>query len=197
VLVMLAAQTNLTPDTTLKELLAGNERFAAHQLTSVEHDLKVLKEHTADKQEPFAAVLACSDSRVPVELIFDQTIGHIFVARIAGNMVTPEIIASLEYGVAVLGVRVLLVLGHTSCGAVKAAMKSDAVPGQISVLYKHLRPAVEKSGGNLDQAIGLNAEHQAELLRTSSTVVKDALKSGKLKVESGVYNLASGKVSVR
>ena len=195
--VMLAAQTNLTPDAALKELLAGNERFAAHQLTSVEHDLEVLKEHTADKQEPFAAVLACADSRVPVELIFDQTIGHIFVARIAGNVVTPEIIASLEYGVAVLGVRVLLVLGHTSCGAVKAAMKTDAVPGRISVLYQHLRPAVEKSLGNLDQAIGLNAEHQAELLRTSSTVVKDALKSGKLKVESAVYDLASGKVSVR
>jgi carbonic anhydrase len=194
---MLAAQTNLTPDAGLKELLAGNERFAANQLTSVEHDLELLKEHTADKQEPFAAVLACADSRVPVELIFDQTIGHIFVARIAGNMVTPEIIASLEYGVAVLGVRVLLVLGHTSCGALKAAMKTDAVPGQISVLYKHLRPAVEKSGGNLDQAIWLNAEHQAELLRTSSTVVKDALKGGKLKVESGVYDLASGKVSLR
>ena len=194
---MLAAQTNLTPDAGLKELLAGNERFAANQLTSVEHDLELLKEHTADKQEPFAAVLACADSRVPVELIFDQTIGHIFVARIAGNMVTPEIIASLEYGVAVLGVRVLLVLGHTSCGALKAAMKTDPVPGQISVLYKHLRPAVEKSGGNLDQAIGLNAEHQAELLRTSSTVVKDALKGGKLKVESGVYDLASGKVSLR
>lgn len=181
----------------VERVAGGNERFAAHQLTSVEHDLEVLKEHTADKQEPFAAVLACADSRVPVELIFDQTIGHIFVARIAGNVVTPEIIASLEYGVAVLGVRVLLVLGHTSCGAVKAAMKTDAVPGQISVLYKHLRPAVEKSLGNLDQAIGLNAEHQAELLRTSSTVVKDALKSGKLKVESAVYDLASGKVSVR
>jgi carbonic anhydrase len=194
---MLEAQANLTPDATLKELLAGNERFAANQLTSVEHDLEVLKEHTADKQEPFAAVLACADSRVPVELIFDQTIGHIFVARVAGNMVTPEIIATLEYGVAVLGVKVLLVLGHTSCGAVKAAMKSDAVPGQISVLYKHLRPAVEKSGGNLDQAIGLNAEHQAELLRTSSTVVRDALKGGKLKVVSGIYDLASGKVSVR
>jgi carbonic anhydrase len=193
---MLAAQTNLTPDAALKELLAGNERFAANQLTSVEHDLEVLKEHTADKQEPFAAVLACADSRVPVELIFDQTIGHIFVTRIAGNMVTPEIIASLEYGVAVLGVKVLLVLGHTSCGAVKAAMKSDTVPGQISVLYKHLRPAVEKSGGNLDKAIGLNAEHQAELLRTSSTVVKDALKGGKLKVESGVYHLTTGKVSL-
>ena len=194
---MLEAQTNLTPDAALQELLAGNERFAANQLTSVEHDLVVLKEHAADKQEPFAAVLACADSRVPVELIFDQTIGHIFVARVAGNMVTPEIIATLEYGVAVLGVKVLLVLGHTSCGAVKAAMKSDTVPGQISVLYKHLRPAVEKSGGNLDQAIGLNAEHQAELLRASSTVVRDALKGGKVKVVSGVYDLASGKVRLR
>jgi carbonic anhydrase len=194
---MLEAQTNLTPDAALRELLAGNERFAANQLTSVAHDLEVLKEHTADKQEPFAAVLACADSRVPVELIFDQTIGHIFVARVAGNMVTPEIIATLEYGVAVLGVKVLLVLGHTSCGAVKAAMKSDTVPGQISVLYKHLRPAVEKSGGNLDKAIGLNAQHQVELLRTSSTVVRDALKGGKVKVVSGVYDLASGKVSVR
>jgi carbonic anhydrase len=194
---MLEAPTNLTPDAALQELLAGNERFAANQLTSVEHDLVVLKEHAADKQEPFAAVLACADSRVPVELIFDQTIGHIFVARVAGNMVTPEIIATLEYGVAVLGVKVLLVLGHTSCGAVQAAMKSDTVPGQISVLYKHLRPAVEKSGGNLHQAIGLNAEHQAELLRASSTVVRDALKGGKVKVVSGVYDLASGKVSVR
>jgi len=193
---MLAAQTNLTPDAALKELLAGNGRFAANQLTSIEHDLAILKEHTADKQEPFAAVLACADSRVPVELIFDQTIGHIFVARVAGNMVTPEIIATLEYGVAALGVKVVLVLGHTSCGAVKAAMKNDTVPGQISVLYKHLRPAVEKSGGNLDKAIALNAEHQAELLRTSSTVVKDALKGGKLKVESGVYDLATGKVSL-
>jgi carbonic anhydrase len=191
------ARTILTPDAALKELLAGNERFAANQLTSVEHDLVVLKEHAADKQEPFAAVLACADSRVPVELIFDQTIGHIFVTRVAGNMVTPEIIATLEYGVAVLGVKVLLVLGHTSCGAVKAAMKNDTVPGQISVLYKHLRPAVEKSGGNLHQAIGLNAEHQAELLRASSTVVRDALKGGKVKVVSGVYDLASGKVSVR
>jgi carbonic anhydrase len=194
---MLAAQTNLTPDAALKELLAGNGRFAANQLTSVEHDLEILKEHTADKQEPFAALLACADSRVPVELIFDQTIGHIFVARVAGNMVTPEIIATLEYGVAALGVKVVLVLGHTNCGAVKAAMKSDTVPGQISTLYKHLRPAVEKSGGNLDKAIELNAEHQTDLLRTSSTVIHDALKGGKLKVESGVYDLATGKVSLR
>src|SRR6201988_179588 len=190
----LAAQTNLTPDAALKELLAGNGRFASNQLTSVEHDLEILKEHTADKQEPFAVVLACADSRVPVELIFDQTIGHIFVARVAGNMVTSEIIASLEYAVAVLHIRALMVLGHTNCGAIKAAMKADAVPGQISSLYPHLRPAVEQSAGNFDKTIEVNARLQAEWLRTSSTVIRDALKAGTLKVESGVYNLGNGKV---
>ena len=132
----------------------------------------------------------------PVELVFDQTIGHIFVTRVAGNIATPEIIASLEYGVAVLGVKVLLVLGHSSCGAVKAAMKAENVPGQISNLYPPLRQAVEQSGGNVDKAIQTNAKIQAELLRTSSTVVRDALKAGKLKVEAGVYDLATGKVTM-
>src|SRR5215813_7589192 len=192
----LQAQTNASPDTALKELLAGNQRFAANQLTSIEHDLVILKEHTVEKQEPFAAVLSCADSRVPVELVFDQTIGHIFVTRVAGNIVTNEIIASLEYGVAVLGIKALLILGHTSCGAVKAAMKAGPVPGQISVLYKHLRPAVEKSNGDVDKAIEANAKIQAELLRTSSTVIRDAVKAGKLNVKAGVYDLATGKVTL-
>jgi len=190
------AQSNLSPDSALQELLAGNQRFAANQLTSIEHDLTMLKEHTVGKQEPFAAVLACADSRVPVELVFDQTIGHIFVTRVAGNIVTPEIIASLEYGVAVLGVKALLVLGHGSCGAVKAAMTADAVPGQISTLYLGLQHAVEKSEGNFAKAIEANARIQAELLRTSSTVIRDFCKAGKLKVQAGVYDLASGKVSL-
>jgi carbonic anhydrase len=192
----LRAQTNLSPDAALQDLLAGNQRFAANQLTSIEHDLTVLKEKTVDKQEPFAAVLACADSRVPVELIFDQTIGEIFVVRVAGNVLTPEIIGSLEYGVAVLQVKALLVLGHRSCGAVKAAMKADAVPGQISSLYPHLRRAVEQSGGDVDKAIEANARIQAELLRTSSPVVRDAVKAGTLKVEAGVYDLATGKVAL-
>jgi len=192
----LGAQTNLSPDTALQELLAGNLRFAANQLTSIDHDLTVLKEKTVDKQEPFAAVLSRADSRVPVELIFDQTIGHIFVTRVAGNIATPEIIASLEYGVAVLGVKTLLVLGHSSCGAVKAAMKADGVPGQISALYAPLRQAVEQSGGNVDKAIEANAKIQAELLRSSSTVIRDAVKAAKLNVEAGVYNLATGKVTL-
>jgi len=192
----LGAQTNLSPDAALQELLAGNQRFASNQLTSIDHDLAVLKEKTVDKQEPFAAVLSCADSRVPAELIFDQTIGHIFVTRVAGNIVTPEIIASLEYGVAVLGVKALLVLGHSSCGAVKAAMKADTVPGQISALYAPLRQAVEQSGGNVDKAIEANAKIQAALLRSSSTVIRDAVKAGKLNVEAGVYSLATGKVTL-
>jgi carbonic anhydrase len=191
----LNAQSNLTPDTALQELVAGNQRFAANQLKSIEHDLVILKGRTVGKQEPFAAVLGCADSRVPVELVFDQTIGHIFVTRVAGNIVTPEIIASLEYGVAALGVEILLVLGHSGCGAVKAAMKAEAVPGQISTLYPHLRKAVEQSNGNVDKAIEANAKIQAELLRTSSTVVRDAVKAGKLKVEAGIYDLATGKVA--
>ena len=190
------AQSAMTPDEALRALLAGNERFAANKLTSIEHDLTMLKDRNVDKQEPFAAVLACADSRVPVELVFDQTIGQIFVTRVAGNMVTPEIIASLEYGVAVLGVEVLLVLGHSGCGAVKAAMKADSVPGQISALYPYLRPAVEQSGGDFNKAIAANAKIQAGLLRTSSPVLRDAIKAGKLRVESGVYDLATGKVSL-
>jgi carbonic anhydrase len=192
----LSAQTSLNPDAALQELLSGNQRFATNQLTSITQDLTVLRNYTVGKQEPFAAVLACADSRVPVELVFDRTIGHIFVTRVAGNIVTPEIIASLEYGVAVLGVKALLVLGHSNCGAVKAAMKAESVPGQISTLYPHLRQAVDQSGGAFDKAIEANAKVQAELLRTSSTVIHDAVKAGKLKVEAGVYDLATGKVTL-
>src|SRR5208337_3947751 len=99
------AQSTLTPDAALQELMAGNARFVANQMTSFEHDLQILKQHTVDKQEPFASVLSCADSRVPVELLFDQTINHIFVNRVAGNVITSEIIASIEYGAAVLGTK--------------------------------------------------------------------------------------------
>jgi carbonic anhydrase len=191
-----AAQSTLTPDEALRQLMAGNARFDANRLTSLDRDLQILRSHTVEKQEPFAAVLSCADSRVPVELVFDQTIGQLFVCRVAGNLVTPEIIASLEYGVAVLGTKVLLVLGHSACGAVKASMHADSVPGQISTLYQRLQPAVAKSGGDVNKAIALNADIQADLLRTSSPVLRDAIKAGNLKIESGVYDLATGKVTL-
>src|SRR5882724_3440738 len=185
---MLEAQTNLTPDAALKELMAGNERFAANQLTSVEHDLEVLKEHTADKQEPFAAVLACADSRMPVELIFDQSIGHIFVARVAGNVATAEMIASLEYGVAVLGTKSIMVLGHRNCGAVKAAISAKEAPGQISALYSYIRPAVDQAGDNIDAVSRANAKIQAAILRESSPVLAEFIKKGSLEVVAGFYD---------
>jgi carbonic anhydrase len=191
-----AAQVPKTPEAALKALIDGNKRFAANQLTSIQHDLEVLKRRTADKQEPFAAVLTCADSRIPVELIFDQTIGHIFVTRVAGNVVTPEIIASLEYAVAVLRVKTVLVLGHSNCGAVKAAMNADTVPGQISTLYLSLRQAVEQSKGDFVRAIGANSQVQAGLLRTTSTVIRDALQAKTITVSSGVYDLATGVVTL-
>ena len=190
------AQTTLSGDGAIKELLAGNERFASGQITSFPEDLKILREKTVDKQEPFAAVLACADSRMPVELVFDQTIGHIFVTRVAGNMVTPEIIASLEYGVAVLGVKAILVLGHMNCGAISAAISAKEVPGQISVLYQHLMPGVAGANGDVSRGAKMNAAYQAKLLAESSTVIAKAIKDDGVKVVSGTYDLATGKVTL-
>jgi carbonic anhydrase len=192
----LLAQSNLTPDEAIKELMDGNARFVAGKLTSFEHDLKILKDHTVDKQEPFAAVLSCADSRVPVELVFDQSIGHIFVTRVAGNVVTPEIIGSLEYGAAVLGTKAILVLGHSSCGAVKATLYGKPVPGQISSLFPHIQPAVDEADHDLEKAIKANAGIQADLLRKSSPVLSEMVKDGKLKIVAGTYDLGSGKVTL-
>lgn len=192
----LQAQSTLTPDQALKELMDGNERFVSGRLTSFAQDLKILQEKTVDKQEPFAAVLSCADSRVPVEIIFDQTIGHIFVTRVAGNLVTPEIIGSLEYGAAVLGTKIILVLGHRGCGAVKAAIQGKGVPGQISALFPHIQPAVDQAGPDPEAVTKANADVQARLLRESSPVIAPMVKEGKLKVVSGIYDLATGKVTL-
>jgi carbonic anhydrase len=191
----LPAQVLSSPESALQELIAGNQRFTSNRLTHHEHDLDILKQHTVEKQEPFAAVLSCADSRVPVELIFDQSIGHIFVTRIAGNIVTPEVIASLEYGAAVLGTKVILVLGHAGCGAVKATIESKEVPGQISALYLRIQQAVDQAGPNLEAATKANAKIQASLLRRSSTVLSAALKEKKLMVIAAYYDLASGRVT--
>src|SRR5258708_4543136 len=177
----------------IRELMDGNERFIAGKISSFPEDLKILKEKTVLKQEPFAAVLACADSRVPVEILFDQTIGHVFVSRVAGNIVTPEIMASLEYGVAALGVKAILVIGHTNCGAVAAAVAAKEVPGQISVLYQHLMPGIRGAKGDVRLAVKTNAAYQAQVLRESSTVIAKAIKNDGLKVVNGSYDLGTGR----
>lgn len=191
-----SAQSTLTPNAALDELMAGNKRFTSGRLTGHDQDLAILKQHTEEKQEPFAAVLSCADSRVPVELVFDQTIGHIFVTRVAGNLITPEIIGSLEYGAAVLGTKVILVMGHSNCGAVKATIQGKEVPGQISSLFPHIQPAVDQAGSNLEAATKANAKIQATLLRESSTVISGMVKSGAVKVVAGYYDLGTGTVTL-
>lgn len=190
------AQSALTPDAALAQLMAGNKRFTTGKMTAYGHDLAILKQSTVEKQEPFAAVLSCSDSRVPVELIFDQSIGHIFVTRVAGNVITPEVVASLEYSAAVLGTKVLLVMGHAGCGAVEATIQGKEVPGQISALYPHIQPAVDQAGDNLEAATKANARIQAALLGESSTVIKGLVKEGKLKVAAAYYDIGSGSVKL-
>jgi carbonic anhydrase len=190
------AQSNLTPDEALKELLDGNQRYIAGRFMSFDEDKQILRDRTVEKQQPFAALLSCADSRVPVEIIFDQSIGELFVTRVAGNFVTPEIIGSLEYGAAVLGTKVIMVLGHAGCGAVKAAIAGKAVPGQISSFFPHLQPAVDQAGSDLVAAIKANASIQATLLSKASTVLAPMVKEGKLKIVGGYYDLGTGKVTL-
>jgi carbonic anhydrase len=190
------AQSTLSPSAALDKLMAGNKRFTSGRMISHEQDLAILKQKTEGKQEPFAAVLSCADSRVPVELVFDQSIGQIFVTRVAGNLITPEIIGTLEYGAAVLATKVILVMGHSNCGAVKATILGKDVPGQISSLFPHIQPAVDQAGSNLEAATKANAKIQAMLLRQSSTVISGLVKAGSVKVVAGYYDLGTGAVTL-
>jgi len=190
------AQTAISPDEAIEKLMAGNARFVSGKLDSFKEDLDLLKQANAGGQQPFAAVLGCADSRVPVELVFDQSIGRLFVARVAGNIASSEVIASLEYGAAVLGVKAIMVLGHQGCGAVKAAVAGHAEPGQISALYAPLRPAVELSHGDAEVAGRANAKIQAALLASASPVLAGLIEEGKLRVVSAYYALDTGKVSL-
>src|SRR5436305_14641477 len=119
-----------SPGEAMTMLEQGNGRFQKKQLPSLQEDLQILRSNTVEEQKPFAAILSCSDSRVPVELVFDQTIGHLFVVRVAGNLVTPPTIASLEYGAAVLGVEATVLIGHRNCGACKVSGR--LAPGFLS-----------------------------------------------------------------
>jgi carbonic anhydrase len=185
-----------TPDEALTQLMAGNGRYVTRRSTACQADLANRRQATALKQTPFAAVLSCADSRVPVELIFDQNIGGVFVTRVAGNVASTEIIASLEYGVAELGTPLIMVMGHASCGAVTAAIANAAVPGQISALFRYIRPAVDQAGNDLQAAVKANARIQARLLGESSPVLAEQLKEKSLRIVASYYDLTTGVVTL-
>jgi carbonic anhydrase len=183
-----------TPAEALAALVEGNRRFVDGRPIAPHRDFARLRE-IAPKQTPFAAFLGCADSRVPVEIVFDQGFGDLFVSRIAGNIAVAEQIASLEFGTAVLGAKVLYVLGHTACGAVAATMAGTEVPGQISALYYHIRPATRVANGDLGAAIVQNVRNQALALRDGSTVIRKLVSAGELLVVGGVYDLTTGRVT--
>jgi carbonic anhydrase len=179
----------------MRLLHEGNERYLKQNLTACTIDLAILRADTEEQQEPFAGILSCADSRVPAEIVFDQSIGHLFVVRVAGNIATSDTIASLEYAAAVLGIKTILVLGHTNCGAVKAAKAGGAVPGQISTLFQYIYPATV-GAADLSAAAAKNAQMQAAMLSGASPVIGEMVKSGKLSVGAAVYDLGTGKVTM-
>jgi len=191
-------KSNLTPDAALKKLIEGNQRFVAKKRLNPHQDELRIKE-VASGQAPFVAILGCADSRVVPEIAFDQGIGDIFVARVAGNIAATEEIASEEYAIAVLGAPLLMVLGHERCGAVKAALEGGAFPGVIESLVSAIQPAIESSegqpGDRLTNAVKANVRLQVKRLQKSS-VIASAIQMGKLKVVGAYYDLDTGVVSL-
>ena len=189
-----APEVPTTPEEALQKLLEGNRRFAEGKSIASNRDIDRVRE-VAKEQKPFAAFLGCADSRVPIEIVFDQGFGDIFVTRIAGNVASSENIGSLEFGTQILGAKVLYVLGHTECAAVSATMKGTDVPGQISGLFQHIRPAVNAAKGDLNKAILENVRNQAILLAEASPVISKMVQRKELIVAGGIYDLATGTVT--
>ena len=192
------AENPPNPDRSHQLLIEGNQRFVENKRKFPDQEWKRITE-VAPSQAPFAAVLGCADSRVPVEIICDQGFGNIFVCRVAGNVATPEEIGSLEFAVVELGVKVIWVLGHERCGAVKAAIEGGELPGQIGSLTNAIKEAVERSknqpGDKVENAVKENVRLQIENLKKSQ-VIADLIKQGKLIVVGGYYDLDTGAVSI-
>lgn len=183
-----------SPADVLAYLYAGNNRFAQGVPLAKNRDIERVHK-VAREQKPFAAFLGCADSRVPIEIVFDQGFGDLFVTRIAGNIASSENVGSLEFGTLILGAKVLFVLGHTNCGAVSATINAHDVPGQISGLFQHIRPAAKEARGDLAKAVEYNVRNQAITLAESSPVIARLMREKKLIIAGGVYDLSTGKVA--
>ncbi|MDF5710752.1 MAG: carbonic anhydrase [Nostoc sp. S4] len=188
----------LSPDDALQKLIEGNQRFVRHQPQYPDQSAARLQE-VAQAQHPFATILSCADSRVPAEIIFDQGIGDIFDVRLAGNIATPESLGSIEYAVVLLGTPVLMVLGHERCGAVTAAVKNEALLGDIGSFVEAIKPVVKSAklqpGDAVDNAVVANVQYQIARLKRSR-LLSERLQSGNLKIVGGRYDLDTGGVTL-
>jgi carbonic anhydrase len=195
-------QNVLSPDASLERLLKGNTRY--REGVSLRHDFKHEREALAGGQNPYAAILSCADSRIAPEYAFDSGRGDLFVCRVAGNFANAETIASLEYAVAVLGVPLMLVLGHDSCGAVDATIKSlrddKPLPGHMPSLVAGIAPSVkavsQQGGDTLGKAIRQNVIDNVAKLISATPILSAAVEQRKLRVVGGIYRLTDGRVDM-
>ena len=191
----------LTPDQVIEAMKQGNERFRAGKMSP--HDYLAQKRATAAGQYPAAVILSCIDSRAPAEIILDARIGDTFNARIAGNIANDDILGSLEFACAVAGAKVVLVMGHTACGAIKGAI-DGAQLGNLTGLLNKIKPAVDathyegehssKNGEFVDEVAKTNVRLTIGVIRAHSNVLTDLEKNGKVKIVGSMYRLAGGRV---
>ena len=195
----------LSPDAALNRLMAGNKRYVRG--SSKSYDYTSTRSQLNRAQNPYACVLGCSDSRVGPEICFDESLGDLFIARDAGNYLNVDMLASLEYGTAVLGAPLIMVLGHTECGAIKAAINAEEnntdFPGHIQNIASALSTAVHSveakglRGNALLRAVTIaNIKDNVRLLRRSTPILSRRISQGKLVVVGGLYNLESGQVDI-
>jgi carbonic anhydrase len=199
-----AVQAGITPDSAIDILKAGNKRFVAGK--PVARNVKHTVTQTALGQYPFASVVACIDSRSGPELVFDQGIGDLFVARVAGNIVNEDILGSLEYAGKVAGSRLIVVLGHTNCGAIKGACDGVKM-GNLTTLLDKFQPALskvktdgERSSKNhqfVDDVTDMNVDVVIQTIRDKSPILKELEDAGKIRIVGAVYDTATGKVAWR
>ena len=192
-------QPSVAPAEAISKLKEGNGRYTTG---SLQHPGQTAERRTelAKTQHPFAGIVSCSDSRVPPEIVFDQGLGDLFVVRVAGNVINDEGLGSIEYTVDHLGTRLILVLGHQSCGAVKAARETIAAkgkaPGHIESLVTAIKPAVEATAkDDLETTVKANVKNVVKALRSSTPILKSKVDSGEIQVIGGYYSLDTGAVT--
>ena len=194
---------DINPGAALQLLKEGNFRFINNLKTN--HDLLQMVNETKDEQRPFAAILSCMDSRTSSELVFDQGLGDIFSIRIAGNVITQHILGSLEYATAVAGSKLILVLGHTGCGAIKGACDNVQM-GHLTTLLQKIHPAVEsettvignRTGNNaafVDKVAMLNVKNSIRQILEQSSIINELVSTGKIGLVPAMYDVTTGKVT--
>lgn len=192
--------TRMLQQSTLSLLKEGNTRFTDGKSFHPNQEISRRAELAAAGQEPSATILACSDSRDPVELIFDRGVGDLFVVRVAGNVAGLSELATIEYGVTHLGTPLLIVMGHSKCGAVTAAVKGAELHGHLPSLVNLIKPAAEKAKNNgpeeecVPRAIELNVWQQVENIFAKSALIRESAAAGKVQIVGAVYDIATGKV---